>query len=225
MKNTPIVEIPSVTGRVYLVEGGKGLVLVDALTSRYKRKILKAVAGRAAGPHSRVNLILITHAHIDHYGGALDLRKKLGAPIAIHRLDAESMRKGRNVHLHPRNLSERVVKVFVSRLKAQPVEPDILLDGEEGDLKEYGIEAKWIRTPGHTEGSISVVFPGEVAIVGDLVVGRFGVSRKPAYPLWVKDPQLLRDSIRKVLDFSPKVLLSGHGGPFSPEDVKRVFFG
>ena len=116
-------------------------------------------------------------------------------------------------------------KVFVSRLKARPVEPDILLDGEEGDLKDYGIEAKWIRTPGHTEGSISVVFPGEVAIVGDLVVGRFGVSRKPAYPLWVNDPQQLRDSIRKVLDFSPKVLLSGHGGPFSPEEVKRVFFG
>jgi len=41
----------------------------------------------------------------------------------------------------------------------------------KGDLSDYGIEAKWIRTPGHTEGSISIVFPGQTAIVGDLVVG------------------------------------------------------
>ncbi len=33
----------------------------------------------------------------------------------------------------------------------------------------------------------------------------------------------LRESIRRVLDLSPRVFLSGHGGPFSAEDVKRVF--
>jgi glyoxylase-like metal-dependent hydrolase (beta-lactamase superfamily II) len=223
VKNTPIVPISSLTGRVYLVQGEKGSILVDALTNRYSKTILNTVMQTTSDLHSKVSLILITHAHIDHYGGAPYLKRKLGVPIAIHQLDADDMRRGRNGALCPRSLSERILKLSLSRLRAEPIEPDIVLDGEEGDLRDYGIEAKWVRTPGHSEGSISVVFPGEIAIVGDLVIGRFGFSRKPAYPLWVKDVRQLRESIKRVMDFSPKVFFSGHGGPFSAEEVKRVF--
>lgn len=218
-----IVPIPTLTGRVHLVEGASGSVLVDALTARFSRTVLSALRQREYGQPGRLRLILISHAHIDHFSGALRLREELGAPIAIHELDADDLRRGRNGALYCRNLRERLLKFSVSRMKSQPVEPDVILRGEEGDLGEWGIEAKWVRTPGHTEGSISVVFPGEMAIVGDLVIGRFGVSRKPAYPLWVRDAGQLRESIRRVLDLSPRILLSGHGGPFNAEDVKRVF--
>lgn len=220
-----IVPIPTVTGRVHLVEGESGSALVDALTTRFSRTVLNAVRQRENGQPGRVRLILISHAHIDHFSGALRLREELGAPIAIHEMDADDLRRGRNGALYCRNLRERLLKFSVSRMKSQPIEPDVVLRGEEGDLGEWGIEAKWVRTPGHTEGSISVVFPGEMAIVGDLVIGRFGVSRKPAYPFWVRDAGQLRESVKRVLDLSPRVLLSGHGGPFSAEDVKRVFFG
>ena len=64
---------------------------------------------------------------------------------------------------------------------------------------------------------------GETAIVGDLVVGRFNAPRKPAYPLWVKDPWPVRASVKKVLAYSPKTLLSGHGGPLDADDVRRFF--
>jgi hydroxyacylglutathione hydrolase len=134
------------------------------------------------------------------------------------------MRRGRNGTLCPRNLSESILKLSLSRLRTEPTEPDIVLEEEAGDLREYGIEAKWVWTPGHSQGSISVVFPGEVAIVGDLIIGRFGFSSKAAYPLWVKDVRQLRESISRVMDFGPKILFSGHGGPFSSEDVRKVFF-
>lgn len=218
-----IVEIASLTGTVYLVHGEKGSILIDGLTRRYGRRILNTTTQTAADIHSKVRLILITHAHIDHYGGAQYLKGKLGAPIAIHELDADDMRRGRNGTLCPRNLSESILRLSLSRLRTEPTEPDIVLEGETGDLREYGIEAKWVWTPGHSEGSISVVFPGEAAIIGDLIIGRFGVSRKPAYPLWVKDVRQLRESIRRVMDFGPKILFSGHGGPFSSEEVRRVF--
>jgi hydroxyacylglutathione hydrolase len=219
-----IVEIPSLTGRAYLVHGEKGSILIDGLTRRHGKRILKTARQTAADIHSKVSLILITHAHIDHYGGAQYLKGKLGAPIAIHELDADDMRRGRNGTLCPRNLSERILKLSLSKLRTEPTEPDIVLEGEAGDLRDYGIEAKWVWTPGHSEGSISIVFPGEVAIVGDLIIGRFGFSRKAAYPLWVKDVRQLRESIRRVMDFGPKILFSGHGGPFSSEEVRTVFF-
>ena len=224
LKGHLIVEMPSLTGRVYLVHGEKGSILIDGLTRRYGERILKTATQTEADIHSKVSLILITHAHIDHYGGAQYLKGKLAAPIAIHELDADDMRRGRNGTLCPRNLSERILKLSFSRLRTEPTEPDIVLEGEAGDLGDYGIEAKWVWTPGHSEGSISVVFPGEVAIVGDLVIGRFGFSRKAAYPLWVKDVRQLRESIRRVMEFGPKILFSGHGGPFSSEEVRRVFF-
>jgi glyoxylase-like metal-dependent hydrolase (beta-lactamase superfamily II) len=143
--------------------------------------------------------------------------------IAIHKLDIEGPRSGRNLPLSTRNTWERVAKPFVSRTRAEPFEPDVTLEGDEGDLSDYGVEAKWVRTPGHTEGSISIIFPGHAAIVGDLVVGRFNRPRKPAYALFGKDPRQVKASVRKVLEYSPKLLLPGQGGPLDAEEVKRSF--
>jgi hydroxyacylglutathione hydrolase len=43
-----------------------------------------------------ISLIILTHSHIDHYGSAEELKTKKGAPIAIHRADAEYLKRGIN---------------------------------------------------------------------------------------------------------------------------------
>ena len=218
-----IVEISTPTGKVYLLEGERRSVLVDALNDWWEKKIIRSIRSRGEDAPGRVKLILLTHGHLDHFGGAPGLRRRLGCMIAIHQMDVEGPRMGRNLPLSTRNGWERLTKPFVSRIRAEPFEPDVMLEGDEGSLSDYGVEAKWIRTPGHTEGSISIVFPGETAIVGDLVVGRFNAPRKPAYPLWVKDPAPVRDSVRRVLEYGPKTLLTGHGGPLDADEVRRFF--
>lgn len=222
-KTPSIVEIRTPTGKVYLLEGEKRSILVDALNNWYEKKIVRSIQQRGADSLSKVKLILLTHGHLDHFGGAPGLRRRLGCMIAIHQMDVEGPRSGRNLPLATRNTWEKMTRPFVSRIKAEPFEPDMTLEGDEGDLSDYGIEARWIRTPGHTQGSISIVFPGHTAIVGDLVVGRFNRPKKPAYPLWVKDPQQIKDSVRKVLEYSPKSLLSGHGGPLDADEVRAFF--
>lgn len=216
-----IVEIGTPTGKVYLLDGEKRSILVDALTNWYRKKIIRSIEQRGRDSLSKVKMILLTHGHVDHFGGAPGLRRVLGSIVAIHTLDVEGPRSGRNLPLPVRNNWERFMKPFVSRIKVEPFDPDLALEGDEGDLSDYGIEAKWIRTPGHTDGSISIVFPGYAAIVGDLVVGRFNHPRRPSYPLWVRDPQQIKDSIKMVLDYSPKFLLSSHGGPLEADDVRR----
>ncbi len=218
-----IVEIGTPTGKVYLLEGDKRSVLVDALNSWWEKRILRSIRERGEDAPGRVKLILLTHGHLDHFGGAPGLKRRLGCMIAIHQLDVEGPRMGRNLPLSTRNRWERMTKPFVSRIRAEPFEPDVLLEGDEGDLSDYGIDARWVRTPGHTEGSISIVFPGETAIVGDLVVGRFNAPRRPAYPLWVKDPAPVKASVRRVLEYSPRTLLTGHGGPLDADEVRRFF--
>lgn len=223
MTMASIVEISTPTGKVYLLEGKERSILVDALNDWYEKKIIRSIRKRGESSLSKVKLILLTHGHLDHFGGAPGLKRRLGCMIAIHQMDVEGPRSGRNLPLFTRNRWEKMTKPFVSRIRAEAFEPDVMLEGDEGDLSDFGIEAKWVRTPGHTEGSISIVFPGQTAIVGDLVVGRFNAPRKPAYPLWVKDPWPVRASVKKVLAYSPKTLLSGHGGPLDADDVRRFF--
>lgn len=86
-------------------------------------------------------MILITHAHFDHIGGALALREKTGVKIAIGSLENEYL-SDMSV-----NLSDR----FHAHLN--PFSADILLeDGEE--LMVGDLTLKTILTAGHTKGGV-----------------------------------------------------------------------
>ena len=217
-----VIKVRTVSSTAYLLQGEEKSILIDTLSPRRGWQLLRQLRKKGVDL-SRISLILLTHGHIDHFGNALRLKRELGAPVAIHEFDAEAVRMGRNMRLHPRNLYERVLGSMVKHLKTDGLEPDILLTGEEGGLEEFGVAARWVRTPGHSEGSISVVLPGESVIVGDLVIGKFSLLKKPAYPLWVKDGQQVRDSVRKLLEYQPSTFLSGHGGPLDPAEVRKVF--
>ena len=219
MKGNPVVQIPSLTVNHYAIAGNGTYILVDSPFLRRGTVIADSLAKRGVDPGD-ISLILLTHGHVDHFGSALGLRERTGAPIAIHELDADAPRRGRSVQLYPTRRFERAVHPIARRLRVNSFEPDILLSGEEGDLGEWGVAAKWVRTPGHTEGSISVVIPGEVAIVGDLVIGRYGFRKRPAFPLFNKEPGWLRESVRRVLEYEPRLIFSGHGGPFKAERIR-----
>ncbi len=172
-----------------------------------------------------LTLILHTHAHWDHCGGTLQLKQWTKAPTAVHRADADKMRRGDNGILQPVGWAAWALKPFLDR-RFPGVEADILLDGET-DLSPYGVEARVITTPGHTAGSISVVTAAGEAIVGDLFMGGFwGGKLLPGYPTYhyfAEDFDMLRKSIRKLLDLSPTRIFAGHGGPLDPARVARRF--
>lgn len=222
MDSSQVRAISSLNGTAYLLPARSGYILVDTLP-KGSGLLLRRGLRKAGVPLRDIKLVLITHGHIDHFGNAVDISRATGAPLAIHELDAPAARLGMNMKLHSRNGFERFLARLVERLKVKPFEPDIMLTGEEGDLTKYGAEVNWVRTPGHTDGSISLVVPGSYAIVGDLVVGKYNLFKTPAYPLWVRDKGLLLDSIGRLLGYGPATILSGHGGPLRPADVRRTF--
>lgn len=107
-------------------------------------------------------LILLTHAHFDHIGGALRLREKTGADIVIGRCDNEYL------SVPEVNLSNS----FGVRL--EPFCADRTVD--DGDIINAGdMEIKVLHTPGHTVGGVCYLineslFSGDTLFCGS--VGR-----------------------------------------------------
>lgn len=231
--NTPFV-IPIKLGIVnsFIVKGRKTLI-VDTGYHGNGEKILRHLHKNSIKTED-VSLIILTHAHIDHYGSAEELKAKTGAPIAIHRADAEYLKEGINYIGTPIGLSARILKSFFIRADesiSKSIKADIVFDDDE-DLLEFGIDGRVIHTPGHTDGSVSLILPstktlvrglssGE-AIIGDLIMGGMFFRKVPHYPLFVSDISRLKESIRKVIHLAPKVIYASHGGPFSPVDVKNL---
>ncbi|MGB8022146.1 MAG: MBL fold metallo-hydrolase, partial [Candidatus Nanopelagicales bacterium] len=69
-----------------------------------------------------VVLIVITHWHVDHMRGAEELRRRTGARLAIHELDAPVLAGGR-LPAKGRRVQEAIRRVF----RVRPVTADLLL--------------------------------------------------------------------------------------------------
>jgi glyoxylase-like metal-dependent hydrolase (beta-lactamase superfamily II) len=156
-----------------------------------------------------VEKILLTHGHLDHAGGAAELRDALGVPIEGPNLADRFLLE---------SLPESGAMFDISGLRA--VEPDRWL--ENGDtVAVAGLVFAVLSAPGHTPGS--VVFhnaENRFAIVGDVLFqGSVGRTDFP-----YGDHETLLRSIRdKLLPLGDDVtILPGHGPASTLGEERRT---
>lgn len=193
-------------GNCYIVTSGESAVLVDTCRKQFRERILRECG------MLNIRLIVLTHGHLDHVQNAAWLSHRLNAPVAMSRADIALLSDNLAQMLHARTLPGKIVlAASVNALrytKIQEFSPQVWLD--EGDsLERYGIPAKVIGLPGHTDGSIALDVEQSDLIVGDALMNMF-------YPtvsmLYHDEAQMLR-SAERITALGERTIFFGHGKP------------
>jgi glyoxylase-like metal-dependent hydrolase (beta-lactamase superfamily II) len=141
--------------------------------------------------------IVITHAHIDHVGGAMNLKAATGAPILMNQND----------HALLKMLDMQAA--WIGMRPPGEVQVDEAI-GQGRVLKIGELTSNVIHTPGHTEGSICLYFPKEKKLIaGDtLFAGSIGRTDLPGGSM----DKIMRSLHTQVLALPDETeVVPGHG--------------
>ena len=176
---------PATHTNAFMVGSGE-FVLVEPATpypEELDRLVAEVEEARACG--LQLVAILATHHHPDHIGGAMALKRRLGAPLFAHAATAQ-------------------------RLEGEVTFDRLLVHGERIALDGPSpTELVAIHTPGHAPGHLCFMEARSKALIaGDMVAG-VGTILVETHD---GDMTLYLESLRAMRALEPSMLLPAHGG-------------
>ncbi len=198
-----IIQIPLGNVKAYLIRGRKWILVDTGFSFSYK-KLVRTLKKYQIEPED-ISLIIITHNHIDHVGSLKKIQYLTGAKVLMHRTDAKDLINGESSTVNPVTLMAKVLFKIV-RTKHIVFKPHIVFDNEM-DLSRFGVEGKVIHTPGHTDGSLSVLLNNGDTLVGDLITGN---KKGAKYFYVISNIEDLKSSLKKLIMLGAKRFYTSH---------------
>ena len=205
--------LPIGMGRVncYLIKNLKGFFLIDTGTANGEELLLDVLEKAGCKP-GKLQLLILTHGDFDHIGNVVTMREKFGVKVAMHPEDA-SMAKSGDMFVNrkkPNSMIKLFAPIFMKFGESKRFAPDILLkDGD--DLRPYGLNAKVISIPGHSKGSIGILFDNQDFFCGDLLDN----TKEPGFTTLMDDQIAANTSMMRLQTEAIDTVYPGHGDPFS----------
>jgi glyoxylase-like metal-dependent hydrolase (beta-lactamase superfamily II) len=205
-------------------------VLVDAGMPKSADEIREMVYNRF-GENAFPKAIVLTHGHFDHVGSLVELLEEWNVPVYAHELELPYLTGKKDYPPGDPTVASGLIA------KLSPLFPNHGIDigAHVHQLPPDGIvpcmpDWKWIHTPGHTPGHISLFREqDQVLIVGDAFVT---VKQESLYKVIMQTPEIsgppkyyttdwdgAYDSVMRLAALNPEVAVTGHGRPMQGEEL------
>jgi glyoxylase-like metal-dependent hydrolase (beta-lactamase superfamily II) len=211
---------------------GQGWVLIDAGMPHSADEIMN-VAKERFGEGKSPKAIVLTHGHFDHVGSIVDLIDHWNVPVYAHELEIPYLIGRENYPPGDPTVDGGMVSEMSPMFPNHGIniEKNVKMLPKDGSIPEL-LDWKWIHTPGHTPGHISLFREQDrVLIAGDafvtvkqeslykVMVQKQEISGPPKY--FTTDWKKAYDSIKTLEALKPEVAITGHGFPMSGQELSE----
>lgn len=205
----------------FLVTNGRNNLLVDSGTKRYRRQLLWSLAKLGV---SHLDALILTHSHFDHAGNAHYIQNRFHTPVLIHSDEAGYLQNGQTpvpggTMLLTRFLIRNFGNKVGSLMKFEPCEANQTFKTRL-DLSKFGFKGYILPTPGHSQGSVSIVIDDDIVLAGDALFGVFPASVMPPY---AQDKGLMIQSWKILLDTGAGSFFTAHGKPLTIKAIESCY--
>lgn len=221
---------------VYIIQNleDTNWVLVDTGLLKSTAGKIKKMVATALGNTNRPSSIIMTHGHFDHVGSLVQLANDWNVPVYCHHMETPYL-SGKAAYPPPDpTVGGGAMSTFSFLYPKGPVNVfNHLFELPEGGAVPDMPEWRWIHTPGHAPGHISlfrsrdgVLIAGDAFVTTDqesaiaVMTQRKEVNGPPKY--FTPDWGTAARSVRELAALEPEVLATGHGHALYGEEARKA---
>ena len=199
---------------LYVIKGIDGDILIDTGFIGIKKGLKRWL------DKFNIKLVILTHAHVDHTWNVDYIKELYGCSVAIGSYDVCNI--GKYIKSSP---SKKRYKTWTKLMhfgmkKFIQKKFDVDYVFNDGDVFEkYGIRLEIVHLPGHTNGSIGILYD-KYLFCGDALVNR---KRKVEIAYQNEDNIAAEKSILKIMDIKPEIIFVGHDREIHFSKLKKSF--
>ena len=196
-------------------------------------KIINAAA-RRFGKEARPAAIIMTHGHFDHVGALEELADRWEVPVYAHELERPFLDGSASYPPPDPSVGGGAMAKLSGFYPRGPVDVSRWLRSlpEDGSVPEMP-GWRWIHTPGHTPGHVSLWREADRALIaGDAFIT---TQQESAYAVATQKPEMhgppmyytqdweaARTSAERLAALEPELVVTGHGPAMQGADMREA---